>query len=157
MPHNITSALASHVGLSPFYRRIEKPWGSEVIWAESGSYTGKLLNLRAGHRLSLQYHDEKLETQCLLSGRALLIIDVPNGEFLEMEMTVGTGYTIEPYRTHRLAAIDDSVVIEVSTPERGTTVRVQDDYCRPNESESIRALPNRGWTDQVIEEIEPAP
>jgi mannose-6-phosphate isomerase len=147
MPHRITSELASDIGLRPLHRRVEKPWGWEIIWAASGSYTGKLLHVRAGNRLSLQYHDEKLETQCLLSGRAMLIIEGADGQLVEMEMLAGTGYTIDPYRTHRLEAVDDCVVMEVSTPERGTTVRLQDDYCRPHESESDRALPNRGWVE----------
>jgi mannose-6-phosphate isomerase len=145
MPDLITNALATEIGLRPLHRQVKKPWGWEIIWAASGSYTGKLLHLHAGHRLSLQYHDKKLETQCLLSGRAMLVVEDADGQLVEMEMLSGTGYTIAPYRIHRLEAVDDCVVIEVSTPERGTTVRLQDDYRRTDESESDRALPNRGW------------
>lgn len=135
----------AQVNIAPASRRIEKPWGWEIVWAESAHYTGKLLHINAGHRLSLQYHDEKLETQCLLSGRAVLVAERADGTLQEIPMEVGRGYTIHPFQTHRLVAVEDAEVVEVSTPEAGVTVRLEDDYCRGDETEALRALPNRGW------------
>lgn len=137
--------LPETVDPRPFSRRIEKPWGWELIWAQTSSYTGKLLHIRAGQRLSLQYHDQKLETQCLLSGRAILVLEDANGELQEQFLEPGCGYTIYPYQLHRLVAIEDAEIYEVSTPEAGTTVRVADDFQRPDETEELRARPDRGW------------
>jgi mannose-6-phosphate isomerase len=129
----------------PCHRRVEKPWGWEIIWADTAQYTAKLIHVHAGKRLSLQFHDEKLETQCLLSGRATLIVGNADGSLGETEMEIGKGYTIREHQIHRLVATQDSELVEVSTPERGTTVRLEDDFCRPDETEAIRALPGRGW------------
>lgn len=132
--------------LEPHSRRIEKPWGWERIWAESDRYTGKLLHIDAGKRLSLQYHDQKLETQCLVSGRATLVLEDSNGVLREIPMQPGVGYTVYPYQLHRLVALEDAEIVEVSTPEAGTTTRVADDYDRRDETEEVRARPNRGWS-----------
>jgi mannose-6-phosphate isomerase len=141
--------VPGEVELAPFSRRIAKPWGWEIVWAESDAYTGKLLHVLAGRRLSLQYHDEKTETQCLLSGRAILVAEDASGILREVAMEPGKGYTIHPFQIHRLIAIDDSEVMEVSTAETGTTVRLEDDYCRSDETQSVRALANRGWSDEL--------
>jgi mannose-6-phosphate isomerase-like protein (cupin superfamily) len=133
------------VDLDPFQHRIQKPWGWEIVWAEEETYTGKLLHVLAGCRLSLQYHDEKLETQCLLSGRALLVTEDADGSPREIPMEAGKGYTIRPFQVHRLVALEDAEIVEVSTLETGTTVRLDDDYRRGDETESVRALPDRGW------------
>jgi mannose-6-phosphate isomerase len=119
-------------------RRVEKPWGWEMLWAETPLYVGKVLHVEAGKRLSLQYHDQKLETQCLMAGRAVLQLDDENGELREIAMELGVGYTIKPSRRHRLIAVSDSDVVEVSTPEVGTTYRLEDDYGRSHESEESR-------------------
>lgn len=129
--------------LQPHQVRVEKPWGWEIVWAETPQYCGKLLHIRAGSRLSLQYHDQKLETQCLLHGRALLVVEDAAGALREVEMEPGKGYTIQPFQRHRLVGIDDADIIEVSTPERGTTFRLEDDYTRPDETEELRRRPNR--------------
>jgi mannose-6-phosphate isomerase len=119
---------------------VEKPWGWEIIWAETPSYVGKLLHVRAGKRLSLQYHDQKLETQCLIRGRARLTIDGPDGELHEIEMEPHRGYTVRPYQRHRIAAVEDADIAEVSTPEVGTTFRLEDDYARPDQNEDQRQI-----------------
>jgi mannose-6-phosphate isomerase len=137
------------VDLAPFSRRITKPWGWEIVWAESQTYTGKLLHVFAGRRLSLQYHDEKTETQCLVSGSAVLVAEDATGTLQEIAMEQGKGYTIHPFQTHRLIAIEDSEIVEVSTVEAGTTVRLEDDYHRADETESMRALANRGWPGEL--------
>jgi mannose-6-phosphate isomerase len=127
--------------------RVVKPWGWEIIWAVTPEYTGKFIHILAGKRLSLQYHSEKLETQCLVAGRVTLVRGTADGGGLfETEMKAGHGYTIERGQIHRLIAHEDSDVVEVSTPELGTTVRLEDDYQRPDETEAMRALPQRGWT-----------
>jgi mannose-6-phosphate isomerase len=134
------------VDLRPFQRRVEKPWGWEIVWAETKQYTGKLIHVLAGHRLSLQYHEQKLETQCLLRGSAVLLVEDGWGELLEIGMETGKGYTVHPFQIHRLCALEDADILEVSEPERGTTVRLEDDYGRPDETdgmrlESMRAIP----------------
>jgi mannose-6-phosphate isomerase len=126
-------------------RRVEKPWGWEVIWADTPFYCAKLIHVHAGRRLSLQYHDDKTETQCLLSGKAVLVLESDAGVLTEITMQLGAGYTVLPLRVHRLIAIEDSEIVEVATPERGITVRLEDDYDRGDETEAVRALPDRGW------------
>jgi mannose-6-phosphate isomerase len=135
----------SSVSLEPSSCTIEKPWGWEIIWADGQDYTGKLIHIRAGLRLSLQYHDEKTETQCLISGSAMLVVEGADGAMHELVMQPRQGYTIQPFQLHRIVAIEDAEIIEVSTRESGVTVRVDDDYARDNETESMRGLPNRGW------------
>src|SRR5579875_4047329 len=144
MTERTTKPRPATVDLTPQHRRVEKPWGWEIIWAESDGYTGKLIHVLAGRRLSLQYHDSKSETVCLLSGRALLVVEDAAGDLREIPMQPHHGYTIAPFQLHRLAAIEDSDLVEVSPPERGTTVRVEDDYRRDDETEQVRAQPHRG-------------
>jgi len=119
---------------------LEKPWGREILWAQTAAYAGKILQVRAGKRLSLQCHDRKLESQCLLAGRAVLVIEDAEGNLRELEMERGKGYTIRPFQRHRLVAITDAEVLEVSTPELGTTFRLEDDYARPDETDELRRL-----------------
>jgi mannose-6-phosphate isomerase-like protein (cupin superfamily) len=129
--------------IQPHGRRITKPWGWEILWAETPTYCGKTLFIMAGRRLSLQYHDQKTETQCLIRGRAKLQIGERHGPVHEIEMEPGKGYTILPNHLHRIVAVEDTEIVEVSTPEIGTTYRLEDDYRRPNETEEIRRRPNR--------------
>jgi mannose-6-phosphate isomerase len=134
----VNGSAAREFSVTPHHRRVEKPWGWEILWAETPFYCGKLLHIIAGKRLSLQYHDEKIESQFLVSGRALLIIDGPDGELHQIEMEAGVGYTIRPYQRHRLIGITDTEIMEVSTPETGTTYRLEDDFARPHETEAVR-------------------
>jgi len=133
--------------LEPSSRRVEKPWGWEIVWAEAGAYTGKLIHVRAGLRLSLQYHDQKIETQCLVSGKALLVAEDVDGILHEILMERGLGYTIQPFQLHRFVAIEEFFFDDAATTETGTTVRVEDDYRRDDETEEMRTLPNRGWLE----------
>jgi oxalate decarboxylase/phosphoglucose isomerase-like protein (cupin superfamily) len=115
-------------------RLVEKPWGSELVFTESRlPYCGKLLTIQAGHRLSLQVHDSKTETICLLTGSALLTLEDEGGAVIETPMELQVGYTVLPGRRHRIRALADSVLAEASTPETGTTFRLEDDYGRPDE------------------------
>lgn len=135
--------VAHEIYSGSFQRRVVKPWGWEELWAETPSYTGKTLHIRAGHRTSLQYHDQKTESQCLVRGRARLLLENEHGHMEEVEMEPGRGYTIQPFRRHRLIALAHSDVVEVSTPEIGTTYRLEDDYDRADETEEVRSRPNR--------------
>lgn len=115
-------------------RSVEKPWGGELIFTEPGlPYVGKFIRVSAGCRLSLQMHDQKTETMTVLSGRALLVLEGPDGALNEIEMEPGRGYTIAPGLRHRLCAVSEAMILEVSTPEVGTTFRIDDDYGRRDE------------------------
>ena len=131
---------------SPYSRKIEKPWGWEVHFVPDGRpYMGKIIHINAGARLSLQKHDQKTESWYLMTGRAKVIWESEeNGELSETELEEGKGYSCEVGQRHRLAGITDCDVIEVSTPEIGTTYRLEDDYNRADETEEERKLRNRG-------------
>lgn len=111
-------------------RRVEKPWGHELWWAETDAYAGKLLHVDAGHRLSLQLHREKDETSYLLSGRLRLTLGPSPDDLHEQEIGPGYAWRVEPGTVHRIEAIEDSVVLEVSTPHLADVVRLQDGYGR---------------------------
>ncbi len=106
-------------------RVVEKPWGAEYIWAETERYAGKLLFVRAGHSLSLQYHERKMESMWVLAGAGTLEID---GQ--PRAISPGSTVTILPGTLHRLTAQVDLSVLEVSTPELDDVIRVQDVYGR---------------------------
>jgi len=123
----------------PFVKKNTKPWGYEIIFTKTElPYCGKILHIDAGKRISLQYHDLKQETQMLVNGQCKLIIDDHNQQLVEIEMEAYQGYNILPGQKHRLQAITDCDVFEVSTPEIGTTYRIEDDYQRPDETEAVR-------------------
>lgn len=127
-------------------QRVIKPWGEEIIYTPSNAeVTGKLLKVKAGTKLSFQYHDQKQETMMLYSGKALLWIEDEKGEVQKVPMEPMLGYFIQPYQKHRVEALEDAVVLESSTPERGNTVRLDDDYARPEETEEMRQTADRGW------------
>ncbi len=131
---------------TPFVLRVEKPWGYELLFSPPGRpYAGKLLHLHAGKRISLQYHDEKHETIVLLRGRAQLQADNAAGVLETIEMEPAKGYSNVPGQRHRLIAIDDCDFIEASTPELGTTYRLEDDAGRGHETEAVRSSDGRGW------------
>ncbi len=131
---------------APYVKRVEKPWGYEIHWTPSDlPYMGKILHINAGKRLSLQIHDQKQETWYMMKGRAKLVWDNEKNELIETELKYGQGYTCKIGQRHRLVGITDCDVIEVSTPEIGTTERLEDDYSRPDETEELRRLKNRGW------------
>lgn len=124
---------------TPFAQRIEKPWGYEIIFTPPTlSYTGKILHIRTNKRLSLQVHDKKQETQFLLSGQCNLIADDVAGNLQTIPMEKGQGYTIMIGQRHRLQSVEECDILEVSTPELGTTYRLEDDYKRPDETPEQR-------------------
>jgi mannose-6-phosphate isomerase len=111
-------------------RRVEKPWGHEEIWAETPRYAGKILHILAGKRLSLQHHERKDETIRVLSGILCLELEDDAKKMQELRLEPGDARRIEPGRRHRMAAIEECDVIEVSTPELDDVVRHADDYGR---------------------------
>lgn len=116
-----------------------KPWGHEIIFTKPDDpYTGKIIYINAGKRFSLQVHDEKQETQMLVSGEANLIIDNKKGELTTIKMEPFKGYTLHVGQRHRVQAITDCAIYEVSTSETGTTYRLEDDYKRPDQTEELR-------------------
>lgn len=131
---------------APYVKRVEKPWGYELHWVpDTLPYMGKVLHINAGKRISLQYHDKKQESWFLIKGQAKIIWENDKEELVETEMQNNVGYTCSLGQKHRLAAITDCDIIEVSTPEIGNTYRLEDDYSRPTETEEMRKDPNRGW------------
>lgn len=110
-------------------RRVPKPWGHELIFAENERYAGKILHLNAGHCLSLQYHERKDETLYVLSGEVHLSVEV-EGEMKEMRLKTGEAYRIEPGVRHRMRAEEPCDLVEVSTPELTDVVRLEDAYGR---------------------------
>jgi mannose-6-phosphate isomerase-like protein (cupin superfamily) len=123
----------------PFARRIDKPWGWELHWTPDNlPYMGKLIHVRAQARLSLQVHDAKQESWLLIEGRAKVVWEDRAGSLVETELRPSEGYTCALGQSHRLVGITDCYIIEVSTPEAGTTWRLEDDYARPHETEEQR-------------------
>lgn len=111
-------------------RRVDKPWGHELWFAHTDRYAGKLLHVKAGHRLSLQYHEDKDESSYLLSGRLLLIQGDSADQLAESEIEPGGLWRNEPGTVHTIEALEDSIVVEVSTPEVDDVVRLDDRYGR---------------------------
>jgi mannose-6-phosphate isomerase-like protein (cupin superfamily) len=139
MTEHIERAAAFSV--EPYARRIEKPWGYEILLSPHDvPYTAKLIHVEAGKRLSLQLHDTKVETQTLVAGRAVLVLEGADGQLHDIDMQPGVGYHVAVGQRHRLCAAPDSdaTVFEASTPEAGTTLRLEDDYARPHETEEVR-------------------
>jgi mannose-6-phosphate isomerase-like protein (cupin superfamily) len=112
-------------------KRVEKPWGHELWWAQTDRYVGKLLHVKAGHQLSLQFHERKDETIHLWSGELRLALDERDGAGLrEHVLGVGESYHVRPGVVHRMIAITDCDILEVSTPEVDDVVRLEDRYGR---------------------------
>ena len=111
--------------------RVEKPWGWELIWANTDDYVGKLLFVRAGHALSKQFHNVKDESWYFHEGRAELELSAP-GDPVEKNEVVGPGaaFHLEPGTVHKLTALEDTLVLEVSTPHLDDIVRLEDLYGR---------------------------
>ncbi len=106
-------------------RIVEKPWGREIWWAQTSSYVGKRIEVRGGNALSLQYHREKLETMYFERGEGELTL----GDTVR-PIPVGEAVTIIPGTVHRIRAVSDVVIWEVSTPQVEDVVRLADEYGR---------------------------
>ena len=121
---------------SPFSfeaRRVEKPWGYELIWADTERYVGKVLFVRAGQALSLQYHERKDEAWLVQGGRASLELGTVGDENSMHTVEIGEGdaFRYRPGTIHRITAIEDTTILEVSTPDLDDVVRLEDRYGRP--------------------------
>ena len=121
---------------SPFSfnpRRLDKPWGYELIWADTDRYVGKLLFVRAGQALSLQYHERKDEAWLVQSGRASLELGTvgDDSSLHTVEISPGDAFRYRPLTVHRITAIEDTMILEVSTPDLDDVVRLEDRYGRP--------------------------
>jgi len=111
--------------------RVEKPWGYELIWARTNRYVGKVIHVLAGHALSLQYHHRKEETLLLWRGRLRFELREEKDKAARCwEMGPGDQIHVPPGAVHRMTAIEDCDVFEVSTPELDDVVRIEDRYGR---------------------------
>jgi mannose-6-phosphate isomerase len=111
-------------------RRIDKPWGHELIWADTEHYVGKILHVKSGHALSLQYHEEKDETMHVLRGRVQLEIGTSPDSLRPRTFAEGESIRLAPRTVHRLVAELDSDILEASTPHLDDVVRLEDRYGR---------------------------
>jgi mannose-6-phosphate isomerase len=122
------SVLRASGPLAPV--RVPKPWGYEIVWARTQHYAGKILHVRAGESLSLQYHERKEETLRVLAGALALEVGDAGEARRTIHLGPGEGWHIPPGTRHRLTAIEDVDVLEVSTPELDDVVRLEDRYGR---------------------------
>jgi len=116
-------------------RKVEKPWGWELVWAEAEEYVGKLLFVRAGASLSLQYHEVKDESWLVQEGRATLELGEIGAALAALEIVRGDAFRYRPGTVHRVTAIEDTLIIEVSTPHLDDVVRLEDRYGREGTSQ----------------------
>ena len=110
--------------------KVAKPWGYELRWAITERYAGKVLHIKKGEALSLQYHERKDEFQYLLRGAVDMEVGAADGALTKRRMTAGDTLHITPGTRHRLTAVEDSDIFEVSTPEIDDVVRLEDRYGR---------------------------
>lgn len=115
-------------------RKVEKPWGWELVWAEAEDYVGKLLFVRAGESLSLQYHEVKDESWLVREGRAQLELGEVGGVLETIEIVPGDAFRYRPGTVHRVTAVEDTLVVEVSTNHLTDVVRLEDRYGREGTS-----------------------
>jgi mannose-6-phosphate isomerase-like protein (cupin superfamily) len=111
--------------------KVEKPWGHELIWSKTDRYAGKILFVKAGESLSLQFHNVKDEAWYVLSGRAELELGAAGERMLNREVVgAGSAFHFPPGTVHRLTAVEDTTILEVSTPHLDDVVRLEDRYGR---------------------------
>ena len=116
-------------------KHVPKPWGHETIWAHTDRYVGKVLHIKAGQALSVQYHERKDETIYLLSGEMKYWVKLPGeAELTDQHLTSGQSFRITPGTVHYMEAISDCDVLEASTPELDDVVRIKDRYGREGTS-----------------------
>jgi len=111
-------------------RRVEKPWGYELLWADTSEYVGKLLHIQAGEALSLQYHEQKDETIHLLSGEMRFSAGASEADLEDINLRAGESFHVSTGTVHRMVAITDCDVLEASTPHLDDVVRLEDRYGR---------------------------
>lgn len=111
-------------------RRVEKPWGHELIWAETDQYVGKILHIKAGHALSLQYHNVKDETIHVLRGTLRFLAGPSAKRVEEVDLKEGDSFRVTPGTVHRMIAVTDTDLLEASTAHLDDVVRLEDRYGR---------------------------
>lgn len=109
---------------------VEKPWGYEVRWAITERYVGKILHVRKGEALSLQYHERKDEWLLITRGKIDMELGVEDGNLKTHRLQEGDSVHLEPLTRHRITAVEDADIYEVSTPEIEDVVRLEDRYGR---------------------------
>ena len=127
--------------INPYVKRVEKPWGYELHWVKDDApYIGKILHVNEGARLSMQVHDKKQESWFIIKGNGAVIWENDKGELVETTLQPGMGYSTKIGQKHRLKGLEGGCdIVEVSTPEAGTTWRLEDDYARKNQTPEERA------------------
>lgn len=110
--------------------RVEKPWGHELIWAHTDRYVGKILHVKAGQALSLQYHARKDETIHVLRGTLRFFVGASREELREVTLEEGESFHVTPLTVHRMEAVTDVDILEASTPDLEDVVRLEDRYGR---------------------------
>jgi mannose-6-phosphate isomerase len=110
--------------------KVEKPWGHEIHWAVTGNYVGKILFIKTGESLSVQYHREKDETIYIQSGKMVLSVGEDPEKLDRVELTPGTAFHIPPGLIHQMESVEDCTVFEVSTIQLDDVVRLADRYGR---------------------------
>lgn len=117
-------------GLPFIGRRVEKPWGYELIWAETPQYVGKILHIERAGQLSYQYHERKVETVYLLAGILDLEVATDGGPRQTLRLRPGESFHLPPGLRHRMTAVETCDVLEASTPELEDVIRLEDRYGR---------------------------
>ncbi len=117
-------------------QRVEKPWGHELIWAKTQDYVGKILHIKKGQKRSLQYHQKKEETILVYSGKMMFVFEDEKGVMQEIPLSAGEAHHIPTGRKHRMIAVEDCDVFEVSTPQLDDVVRIEDGYGRVGTSKA---------------------
>jgi mannose-6-phosphate isomerase-like protein (cupin superfamily) len=110
--------------------RVEKPWGYEIRWAVTDRYLGKIIHVTRGEALSLQYHERKDECLLIVSGRLDMELDGDDGELSSHRLEPGDTVRVRAGRRHRMTAVEDTDIFEVSSPEIDDVVRLEDRYGR---------------------------
>ena len=105
-----------------------KPWGKEIWFAQNDRYAGKILHIAKGQRYSLQYHEHKIETQYVYSGKVKMTYGTKEDDLKEIILNPGDKFDVLPYTIHRAEGLEDSEIFEVSTPELTDVVKIEDDY-----------------------------
>ena len=117
-------------------QKVDKPWGYELIFAHTDKYAGKVIFVRKGHRLSLQYHQNKDESIYVYDGKIIIQLGGADGQTISNTLEKGDSVRIRPLTHHRIEAINDTFLFEVSTPELDDVRRLEDDYGRAQQGKS---------------------
>lgn len=129
LPHADTIRMSGRATVN----RVPKPWGHETIWAHTETYVGKILHIKAGEALSVQYHNVKDETVYLFSGELIYRI-WENDQPRDVQLKIGEAFRITPGTIHQMEAVTDCDILEVSTPHLDDVVRIKDRYGREGTS-----------------------